>query len=143
MQDNPNYRRLFQKYDTNGDGSLSTEEFCRVIQELQMDASEPQVQGFLTLVDDNFDGRMQFDEFCHFMHVVENADLNNNAEMLFFAADKDFSGTIDTKELHTLLMKLGYEISPEQTDKLVKNVCDNTDGTLSFEVFKTLIDNIV
>jgi len=59
---------------------------------------------------------------------------------LFALYDKDKSGTIDIKEMAEVLVKLGYNFSPENLRVIWRIVDENRDGVLNFNEFLGFYD---
>ncbi|XP_015697179.1 probable calcium-binding protein CML8 isoform X1 [Oryza brachyantha] len=49
--------------------------------------------------------------------------------------DIDGSGTIDPKELHTAMRALGFEMTPEQINQMIREVDKDGSGTIDFDEF--------
>ena len=101
------------------------------------------IKGMIDLVDTNNDGTMDKKEFCHFLHICENADPSDIKTILFLAADTDFSNTVDREELNVIFKKLGVNASPEEVSQVMNAVADNKDGTISYEMFLALMDELM
>ncbi|CAL5999136.1 EF_hand domain-containing protein [Hexamita inflata] len=88
-------------------------------------------------------GTMNTEDFTHFVYICKNAVIDDIKTILFLAADKDCSLSISKSELLTILKKLGAEVNQQMVDELVDQVADNEDGTLSYDLFNTLMERLI
>ncbi|CAL6014746.1 EF_hand domain-containing protein [Hexamita inflata] len=102
-----------------------------------------QAQYILDIVDADGSGTMNTEDFTHFVYICKNAVIDDIKTILFLAADKDCSLSISKSELLTILKKLGAEVNQQMVDELVDQVADNEDGTLSYDLFNTLMERLI
>ena len=75
---------------------------------------------------------MDLKEFMQLVYVCQNADMADQASMLFYIADEDFSNNIDKEELKRILAKLKVSIKDEVIDQMMAA------GKLDYASFKKL-----
>ncbi|CAL6022463.1 EF_hand domain-containing protein [Hexamita inflata] len=137
------YESIFRALDTDDSGGIDPDELYAALQELGIRMNKECIRSMIDLIDENGDGLMQLDEFCHFMYVCQNSKPNDTKSILFFAADNDYSGTIDKFELVEILEKLNVEITEDEVFEMAEQVADNEDGTLSYEMFLELMSKLM
>ena len=62
---------------------------------------------------------------------------------MFYAADKNYDGTIDQTELQNILGKLGVKVRHHTMKKVMKKICDQRNGSISFQNFMAFFDLIL
>ncbi|CAL6105775.1 EF_hand domain-containing protein [Hexamita inflata] len=130
------YEQIFQKLDQDRKGSLDIQQLYHAVnKQLKIDMDMKTLEVMMALVDDNNDGVMQEDEFCHFLYICQNADFNDTKSILFYAADDDYSGSIDKFELLKIAQKLRLNILAQDVFKVIQKYSDNEDGSLSHDKF--------
>ncbi|CAL5970897.1 EF-hand_domain pair [Hexamita inflata] len=69
---------------------------------------------------------IDFDFFKQLVYTIVNAgNKPTKARIHFLFFDKDFSGTMNYKELHSLLLKLGYDADINAVGELVMSIADS------------------
>ncbi|WP_030611360.1 EF-hand domain-containing protein [Streptomyces sclerotialus] len=56
-------RKVFDRYDVDGDGLVTADEYRKVVSELGSQVTESEAQGLIDSVDNNGDRQMSFEEF--------------------------------------------------------------------------------
>eukprot|EP01087_Luapelamoeba_hula_P011606 TRINITY_DN3168_c0_g1_i2.p1 TRINITY_DN3168_c0_g1~~TRINITY_DN3168_c0_g1_i2.p1 ORF type:complete len:175 (+),score=47.29 TRINITY_DN3168_c0_g1_i2:84-608(+) len=135
--------RRFSKIDTNGSGTLTSEEFLG-IPEL---AVNPLLERIIDVLDTNKDKEIQFSEFINALATFTRRDnLDAKLRFLFQVYDMDNDGFISNGELFQVLkMMVGNNL----TDIQLQNIVDKTiieadadnDGKLSYEEFVKMIND--
>ncbi|CAL6031807.1 EF_hand domain-containing protein [Hexamita inflata] len=134
------FKQVFDAIDTDKSGKIDVKELAVALKKIELDMDQDTIKTMIELMDQDIDGKLNFKEFCVFINVCENADPETPASVLFYAADQDYSGSIDKSELNGIFKKLGIKASKDQIDSVMKEVADNKDSTISYEMFIQLID---
>ncbi|CAL6105773.1 EF_hand domain-containing protein [Hexamita inflata] len=138
------YEQVFQNLDRDNLGYVTLKQLYFALNtQLKISMDMKTLEVMMTLVDDNNDGVMQEDEFCHFIYICENADFKDTKSILFFAADDDYSGSIDKFELLKITKKLKLNLNQNQVFKTVQEVGDNDDGSLSYNSFIKVMNEMI
>jgi solute carrier family 25 phosphate transporter 23/24/25/41 len=120
---------VFRRHDTDGSGTIDTEELLPALAELGVDATNPAtVHKMLEEVDSDQSGCLDLPEFSQ---IFASGRLRN----VFDEIDHDSSGTINTGELQQALKKLGCTVRPSQVAEMLAGVDTNNDGTVDFTEF--------
>jgi len=133
------YREIFESYDINKDGVISTEELRKVSHKLGYRLSEEQIEDIMQSRDVDSNGCISFDEFLLAMPANSSSiteDEHRTAEIRrkFQEYDEDGNGSISNKEAHEILRE-EFQFSPEQSKELLLRYDKNGDGQLSYEEF--------
>ena len=125
---------VFNKLDTDHSGKLDVDELWEGMKKISNpNITREEVQHLQQLMEQGEpDGLMDLKEFMQLVYVCQNADMADQASMLFYIADEDFSNNIDKEELQRILKKLGVSIKEEVIDQIM------ADGKLDYANFKKL-----
>ena len=134
-------RSLFQKYDEDGNGTLSRKELGGFLQG-DLGLSKAQVDMYTLILDKDGDKIISFDEFLSWFRSGDHFGLIDNnsryskvckAVALFKKFDADNSETIDRAEFKNLMKSLGYK--KINFNKALLELDQNGDGVISFWEF--------
>lgn len=67
------------------------------------------------------------------------AEQRKELEEAFNAFDRDKSGAIDTKELKSVMLQLGFNPSDDELQRMINEVDDNQNGEIEFEEFLAMM----
>ncbi|CAL6034158.1 EF_hand domain-containing protein [Hexamita inflata] len=137
--DEKQLKQVFGAIDGDKSGKINTSELSKALKQVGMEMDDDTIKGMLDLIDTDSDGQMNFKEFMTFINVCENAEPENVGSILFYAADTDFSGKIDKKELKVILEKLGVKATDAQLSEVMAEVADKT-GEITHDGFKALVE---
>ncbi|KAJ0042882.1 hypothetical protein Pint_18616 [Pistacia integerrima] len=108
-------RKVFNKFDKNGDGRISTDELKDILRALGSKTSPEEVQRVMQEIDKDGDGYIDFDEFAS-----AGGDGSKELKDAFDLFDVDKNGLISVGELHSVLKKLGEKCSMSDCTKMIK-----------------------
>jgi Ca2+-binding EF-hand superfamily protein len=122
-------------------GKISRAELKRVLNALNIKASERELQDLMKQMDTDNSGEIDFNEF----KIVMGATFfkkHTRSELLgaFKKFDTDNNGYITVDELNEILARLGQPVSRTAVESMIKSLDKTGDGRLSFEEFCTLFD---
>mmetsp|Transcript_8543 Transcript_8543/g.11534 ORF Transcript_8543/g.11534 Transcript_8543/m.11534 type:complete len:184 (-) Transcript_8543:47-598(-) len=136
------YRR-FKKLDTDGSGTLTTDEFLSV-PEL---AGNPLLERVIAIFDKNKDDEIEFKEFISALSTFsEKGNKEGKLRFAFQVYDMDGDGYISNGELFQVLkMMVGDNLDDTQlqqiVDKTILEADKDKDGKISFDEFVQMIEN--
>ncbi|KAJ4788662.1 Calcium-binding EF-hand family protein [Rhynchospora pubera] len=138
--DQSEVRKVFSRFDANGDGKISATELTEILRALGSEAHPDEVQNMMNEMDTDHDGFVDFDEFVAF-HLNTHDQASDEAELkeAFAMYDLDKNGVISAKELHQVLRRLGERCSVGDCAKMIRSVDVDGDGCVSFEEFKKMM----
>ncbi|XP_031498102.1 polcalcin Cup a 4-like [Nymphaea colorata] len=140
IQDSGDLRQVFEKFDANGDGRISTDELESMLRCLGFAGSREEVEAMMREADTDGDGFVNLDEFLH-MNTQET-DASKCMEDLrnaFTIFDRDKNGLISADELHQVLRSLGDSATLSACKDMIRGVDQNGDGQVNFEEFMMMM----
>lgn len=132
-QDIQNLKKEFDLIDVDKSGELDLKELKFFMDKNNL---EPQFANLaVKLFDKDGNGQISFDEFIEFTKALGKLEKDPNVlqKMLFSTLDKDGSGDLDVKEIHSFFNYFSPEpITEEDVENIVANLDEDGDGKLSF-----------
>ncbi|XP_020571276.1 probable calcium-binding protein CML10 [Phalaenopsis equestris] len=132
--------RVFRKFDSNGDGKISSSELGAIFESLGHPASDEELAGMMNEVDADGDGFISLEEFVD----LNTSEIDSTAALedlrhAFSVFDLDRNGSISAEELARVMRGLGEGVSVAQCRKMIDGVDQDGDGLISFEEFKVMM----
>ncbi|WVQ83701.1 hypothetical protein IAT38_005845 [Cryptococcus sp. DSM 104549] len=108
-------RMMFEQFDSSRSGQLSGYDLQKLLaKDATMDAREDCVKMLMNIFDTDRSGSINFHEFEGLYRYIQ--DWHG----IFRRFDRDASGLIDRKELHSALLGFGFSLPPETIRKVEK-----------------------
>ncbi|XP_047329060.1 probable calcium-binding protein CML27 [Impatiens glandulifera] len=142
LQNPDEVKKVFSRFDTNGDGKISVTELVHVMKACGSNTSEDEVQRMMEAIDTDRDGFFNLEEFTTFCGSSGGDDSENGVRELkdaFELYDKDNNGLISSGELQQMMTNIGEKCSVDDCELMIKPVDSNGDGSVSFDEFKKMI----
>ncbi|CAN6678975.1 unnamed protein product [Malus baccata var. baccata] len=129
-------KKVFDKFDKNGDGRISCDELRGVFGDLGSETvSLEEVQRIMTEFDKDGDGHIDIEEFAEIINGGSTKELRDAFDLY----DLDKNGLISTSELHEVLKRLGQKCSLKDCAKMISSVDVDGDGHVNFAEFKKMM----
>ncbi|XP_078442043.1 putative calcium-binding protein CML25 [Wolffia australiana] len=134
---------VFAKFDSNGDGKISSSELAAVLERLGgQPPSEEDVARMMAEADRDGDGFINLEEFLEVNTVnVLPADALEDLRDAFSVFDLDRNGSISAEELARVYEKLGESASVAQCRRMIEGVDRDGDGLINFDEFKLMMSS--
>ncbi|XP_059642985.1 calcium-binding allergen Ole e 8-like [Cornus florida] len=142
LQDAEEVKKVFNRFDANGDGKISATEFADVMKALGSTTSTEEVSRMMHEIDTDKDGFINLEEFAGFCKGESAAD-GGDGELreAFDLYDADKNGLISASELHMVLNRLGEKCTVQDCTNMIKTVDSDGDGNVNFDEFKKMMTN--
>ncbi|CAL5981959.1 EF_hand domain-containing protein [Hexamita inflata] len=82
-------------------------------------------------------------QFVNLIYICSNVTVEDKYKMLFLLADTDCDGKISNNEFIQIMQRLGALMDEEGLSNLMQEVVDNNDGTMSYDCFTSLLEQIL
>ncbi|KAL6225891.1 PREDICTED: probable calcium-binding protein CML23-like isoform 2 [Fragaria vesca subsp. vesca] len=128
-------KKIFNKFDKNGDGKICRDELREIFRELGSETTPEEVKTIMAEFDKDGDGRIDLDEFAEILNGGSTKDLRDAFDLY----DLDKNGRISASELHEVLKRLGQKCSLKDCAKMIGSVDADGDGHVNFEEFKKMM----
>lgn len=126
---------VFNKFSHGDDKEVNVEDMLHLVRYLGVRALESEVREIIEGLT-RFSS-LSYQECCEFLRRWRKLDVRH-LEGEFMAADIDGNGTLDIKELHTLLLQSGYSPTADVTLEALHEIDDDGDEKLDFGEFEHL-----
>ncbi|KAI7749041.1 hypothetical protein M8C21_009947 [Ambrosia artemisiifolia] len=133
--------KVFNKFDTNGDGHIDISELGSILGALGSETREQDLKVVMNEIDTDGNGVIDINEFVEFQRrgcdggVVVDKELREAFDLY----DQDKNGKISAVELHAVLKSLGEKCSVMDCCKMIESVDVDGDGCVNFEEFKKMM----
>eukprot|EP01095_Lingulamoeba_sp_RSL-Kostka_P004497 TRINITY_DN15740_c0_g1_i1.p1 TRINITY_DN15740_c0_g1~~TRINITY_DN15740_c0_g1_i1.p1 ORF type:complete len:184 (-),score=81.61 TRINITY_DN15740_c0_g1_i1:102-653(-) len=142
----PLYKRMFNKYDVDGNGSIGTDEFKNLAYELGYFLDDDDLALSLKLIDEDGSGEIELEEFANWWKSEdrfgqlqlsdEERETLCAAAQVFKTHDEDGSGNIDRDEFNSLHQDLVIKgFTDKDIDTCFMDLDPNNDGLISFKEY--------
>ena len=136
------YRKIFRKFDTNEDDTISLEELRNVLKYFGKDPTDEQLKKIIAKVDQDGDGEIDWDEFLQVMNGKnENIIFENEDEMklTFKKFDRNGDNFVSKEELKITMIKIGEKFTEEEIEAIFHEADTDKDGKISYKEFKEMM----
>jgi len=119
-------RKKFDGFDVDQSGALALEELRDLLVVLgAKPMTDNEAKDAFRKLDHDGSGLIEFDEFLPWWR-------DRGLRHVFEAYDADHSGTIDSAELHNVLLELGLDLSPEEEQDALRRMDSSGDGKIGY-----------
>ena len=134
------YKAAFQMFDKDGSGSISAQEFVKVLKNLGQSVSKEEAKDIMKELDTDGSGEIDFEEFISYMRKIKVQDEFTEEEDIVIKAfqtfDSNKSDTISMEEFKYILCGVGQDrFTEEECEEVFKEADLNHDGVLNYREF--------
>merc|ERR1711868_245768 len=113
-------KEAFDLFDTDGSGSIDTNELKVAMKALGMDAKSDEIRKLINDIDSDGDGTIDFDEFLAMMTArKQGEDTREDLLKVFKLFDDDKTGTVSFKNLKRVCQELGENMTDDELKEMM------------------------
>ncbi|CAL4935605.1 unnamed protein product [Urochloa decumbens] len=137
------FKEVFNLYDKDRDGFITSEELGTVMESLGENFTESELKAMIKAVDADGTGTIDFHKFLNLMaRKLKDTDSEEKLQEAFDVIDKDQDGYISATELRQVMTNLGEKVTDQEVEEMMREADTDGDGLVSFEEFKRrMLDN--
>uniref|UniRef100_A0A7N0ZWI8 EF-hand domain-containing protein n=1 Tax=Kalanchoe fedtschenkoi TaxID=63787 RepID=A0A7N0ZWI8_KALFE len=135
-------KRVFQMFDRNGDGRITSEELSDSLDNLGIFIPETDLAHMIQKIDFNGDGCVDIHEFGElYRSLMGGRDEEGDMREAFNVFDQNGDGFITVDELRSVLASLGLKQGRtlEDCKKMITKVDADGDGRVNYKEFKQMM----
>ena len=134
------FHYLFDLFDKDSSGTITTKELGTVMRNLGQNPSEEELKQMIREVDLNGNGTIDFKEFmCLMLKRMKDNDFEEELQEAFKVFDNDQNGYINSHELRHAMVNLGENLSPEEVEEIIKEADLDNDQQIDYDEFMKVI----
>jgi len=136
-------RRVYDLYDINQDGKISTPELKAVLITFGYHVSDQDLRDIVDDMDSNHNGVIDFPEFGRLIEAYPpkagGLETLEDFVTAFRALDHDRDGLITGAEIRTAVEAMGMTITDEELQETIEEADANRDGVINYEEFASML----
>lgn len=133
-------KEVFDVFDYDGSGNVSTEELINTIKALNMEAQAGQI---LAIVNNSGHvGEIDFAAFLGIFGFGGDNSSESSLQSVFEAFDTTGSGSFGPEEFEKVAASVGEHFSSAEVDQMIDFADKDRDGSISFEEFANIVTKV-
>lgn len=133
-------KEVFDVFDYDGSGNVSTEELINTIRALNLEAQAGQI---LAIVNNaGHQGDIDFAAFLDIFGFGGDSSSETTLQTVFEAFDSTGHGSFGPEEFEKVAASVGEHFSSSEVDQMIDYADKDRDGAISFEEFVNVVTKV-
>jgi Ca2+-binding EF-hand superfamily protein len=133
-------KEVFDVFDYDGSGNVSTEELINTIRALNLEAQAGQI---LAIVNNSgHQGEIDFGAFLGIFGFGGDSSSETTLQSIFEAFDTTGSGAFGPEDFEKVAASVGEHFSSAEVDQIVDYADKDRDGAISFDEFVSVVTKV-
>ncbi|XP_055616362.1 calmodulin-beta-like [Toxorhynchites rutilus septentrionalis] len=134
------FKQMFEKFDTDGNGSITTSELGLITQALGLNPSKEEMEQMIHEVDLDGSGTIELNEFMVLMaRMCREEPSEDELRQAFKVFDKNGDGFLTVDELSAVMQNFGEGLSDDEFANLLREADVDEDGKINYNEFAALL----
>lgn len=130
------FTEAFHLFDIENEGFINPRKLFSALIMLGYHPTEAEIQDLIGSVDKDGNGEISLDEFLAMMFQAKDKTLEEEkVRETFCVFDTDENDVISVEDIEPILIRMGYNLSRSQLEKVIAAADINGDGVVTFEDF--------
>lgn len=133
-------KEVFDVFDYDGSGQISTEELVNTIKALNLEAQAGQILGIVNAA--GISGDFDFGTFLEVFGFGGDSTSEGTLQAVFEAFDTTGSGAFGPEEFQKVAASVGENFSAAEVDQMIEYADKDRDGVINFEEFSNVVTKV-
>lgn len=133
-------KEVFDVFDYDGSGNVSTEELVNTIRALNMEAQAGQILAIVNSA--GHTGDIDFAAFLGIFGFGSDSTSESSIQSIFEAFDLSGTGSFGPEEFEKVAASVGEHFSSAEVDQMIDFADKDRDGVISFEEFVNVVTKV-
>ena len=131
-----NYKSFFDKYDSNRDGNVTSDELANILKAININVSDEEIKEIIEELELEGNNEINYEDFVSIVNRREK-DVDTEEEVLkaFKFFDKEGNGLININDLKHIMITVSKNLSEPEIDDMLKEADLDMDGFINYEEF--------
>ena len=130
-------KEVFDVFDYDGSGNVSTEELINTIRALNLEAQAGQILAIVSNA--GHTGDIDFAAFLDIFGFGSDSTSETSLQTIFEAFDTQGRGEFGPEEFEKTAASVGEHFSSAEVDQIIQYADKDRDGTISFDEFVAIV----
>lgn len=130
-------KEVFDVFDYDGSGNVSTEELINTIRALNMEAQAGQILAIVNSA--GHTGDIDFPAFLNIFGFGSDSTSETSLQSIFEAFDTQGTGEFGPEEFEKTAASVGEHFSSAEVDQIIQFADKDRNGTISYDEFVSIV----
>ena len=130
-------KEVFDVFDYDGSGQISTEELVNTIKALKLDEQASQILSIVNAA--GITGEFDFGTFLEVFGFGSDSANEGTLQSVFEAFDTTGSGAFGPEEFEKVAQSVGEQFSTAEVDQMIEYADKDRDGVINYDEFVSVV----